>query len=195
MKKFFNLSVLAVSIIVAVAAAACGNTCATKSENIDGVEWYVTVNKAMAFRDSITGVVTDYKYTVADTAAVNEILSGIMPCAGCCGFGWTVPGSDGSIWLVAYQDEPLLTERVTEAWPIPSYDGDIQVSFKFADAKKWAAITKENIGQRLAVFVNGRLMNAPQVNSEITSGNCAVSIPADMVHDYLPNLDLEKIRQ
>lgn len=30
-------------------------------------------------------------------------------------------------------------------------------------------ITQENIGKPLAVFVNGLLMNAPQVNSEITS--------------------------
>ena len=74
-----------------------------------------------------------------------------------------------------------------------SYDGNIQVAFKFADAKRWETITQENIGKRLVVFVNGQLMNAPQVNSEITLGNCSVSIPAEMIHEYLPNLDLEKL--
>jgi hypothetical protein len=44
-------------------------------------------------------------------------------------------------------------------------------------------------------FVNGQLMNAPQVNSEIESGRCSVSIPTNMVKDFLPNLDLEKIKQ
>lgn len=34
-----------------------------------------------------------------------------------------------------------------------------------------------------------------RVNSEITSGSCSVSIPADKIHEYLPNLDLEKLKQ
>lgn len=195
MKTIVNLGALAVSLIVAVVATACGNTSAVKSENVDGVEWYVTVNKAVAFNDSVTGIATDYRYTVADTARVNEALSGIKPEMGRYRFGWTVPSADGAIWLVAYGDEHLLAGNVTvtEENYIPSYGGDIQVAFRFADAEKWAEITRENIGQRLAVFVNGRLMNAPQVNSEIESGNCAVWIPADMVHDYLPDLDKEKL--
>lgn len=45
------------------------------------------------------------------------------------------------------------------------------------------------------IMVIFALMNAPQVNSEIESGNCSVSIPADMIHNYLPNLDLEKLKQ
>ena len=52
-----------------------------------------------------------------------------------------------------------------------------------------------HIGKRLAVFVNGQLINAPQVNSEIESGSCSVSIPANMATEFLPNLDLEKIKQ
>lgn len=63
------------------------------------------------------------------------------------------------------------------------------------DAEKWATITRENIGKRLALFVNDQLMNAPKVNSEIESGRCSVSIPANMVKDFLPNIDLEKIKQ
>lgn len=78
---------------------------------------------------------------------------------------------------------------------MPSYSGNIQVAFKFADADKWATITRENIGSRLAVFVNSQLMNAPQVNNEITSGNCSVTIPGDMIKQYLPDIDLEKIKQ
>lgn len=44
-------------------------------------------------------------------------------------------------------------------------------------------------------FVNGQLMNAPKVNSEIESGRCSVSILANMVKDFLPNLDLEETNQ
>lgn len=193
-KKIFLLATF-VSIIMAVAATACGKASTTKTEKVDGVEWNVSVRKAVQFNDSLTGVSTDNKYTVADTASVNEKLPGVKPEN--LTLDWTLPSSDGTIWLVAYESEPVLSEKatVTEANSIPAYGDDIQIGFKFSDAEKWAKITRDNIGKRLAIFVNGQLMNAPQVNYEIMSGNCAVSIPAIMVKDFLPNLDLEKIKQ
>lgn len=174
---------------------ACGKTSTTKTEKVDGVEWNVSVCNAVQFNDPQTGVDTDNNYTVADTAAVNEKLLSIKLEK--LTLDWTIPGTDGTIWLVAYESEPILSEKVivTEANSMPSYGGDIQVGFKFPDVEKWATITRENIGKRLAVFVNGRLMNAPRVNCEIESGSCSVSIPANMVKDFLPNLDLEKIKQ
>ena len=192
-RRFLFASV--VSIIIAVVSTACGKTSTTKTEKVDGVEWNVSVCNAVQFNDPQTGVDTDNNYTVADTAAVNEKLLSIKLEK--LTLDWTIPGADGTIWLVAYESEPILSEKVivTEANSMPSYGGDIQVGFKFPDVEKWATITRENIGKRLAVFVNGRLMNAPRVNSEIESGSCSVSIPANMVKDFLPNLDLEKIKQ
>lgn len=195
MARLLNLSALLVSIALAVAATACGKTSTTKTEKVEGTEWNVTVCKAAPFDDTLTGINTDTTYTVADTATINQKLIGIKPEN--LTIEWTIPSADGKIWLVAYANEPILSETVavTEANSMPSYEGNIQVAFKFADAKKWETITQENIGKRLALFVNGQLMNAPQVNSEITSGSCSVSIPADMIPDYLPNLDLEKLKQ
>lgn len=192
-RRFLFASV--VSIIIAVVSTACGKTSTTKTEKVDGVEWNVSICNAVQFNDPQTGVDTDNNYTVADTAAVNEKLLSIKPEN--LTVDWTIPGADGTIWLVAYESEPILSEKVivTEANSMPSYGGDIQVGFKFPDVEKWATITRENIGKRLAVFVNGRLMNAPRVNCEIESGSCSVSIPANMVKDFLPNLDLEKIKQ
>lgn len=192
-RRFLFASV--VSIIIAVVSTASGKTSTTKTEKVDGVEWNVSICNAVRFYDPQTGVDTDNNYTVADTAAVNEKLLSVKPEN--LTLDWTIPGTDGTIWLVAYESEPILSERVivTEANSMPSYGGDIQVGFKFPDAEKWATITGESIGKRLAVFVNGRLMNAPRVNSEIESGSCSVSIPANMVKDFLPNLDLEKIKQ
>ncbi len=186
MIRIISLQALLVSVL---AVTACGKTSNTKIEKIEDTQWDVTVNKVILNIDG------DGQYTVADTAQINKELKK-MPHSENITIGWTIPSADGSIWLVAYENEPILTEKVTvtEVNFIPSYGGDIQVAFKFADAKKWEAITQDNIGKRLAVFVNGQLMNAPQVNSEITSGNCAVAIPADMIHDYLPNLDLEKLK-
>lgn len=190
MTKLLKLPALLISIALAVVATACGNTSTTKTEKVEGTEWNVTVKKVAQDIDSYA------QYTVADTAQVNKELKA-LPHNPNITIGWTIPDADGKIWLVAYENEPLLSEKVavTEANSMPSYDDNIQVAFKFADAKKWETITHENIGKRLAVFVNGQLMNAPQVNLEITSGSCSVSIPADMIHEYLPNLDLEKLKQ
>lgn len=189
MTRLLRHPALTVCIVLAVAAIACGKTSTTKNVMVEDTEWNVTVNKAVQFFDTITGINTDAKYTVADTSAINQKLLGVKPEN--LTLGWTIPWADGRIWLVAYENEPILSEKValTEANSLPSYDGNIQVAFKFADAKKWERITRENIGKRLAVFVNGQLMNAPQVNSEISSGSCSVSIPADMIHEYLPDLD------
>lgn len=195
MPKRLTLPALLVSIVLAVAATSCGNTSTTKTEKIDGVEWNVTVRKAVQFYDTLTGVNTDKNFTLADTAYINQQLLGIKPEN--LTLEWTIPSADGSIWLVAYENGPIISENVSviEANTMPSYGGNIQVAFKFADADKWAAVTRENIGGRLAVFVNGQLMNAPQVNSEITSGNCSVTIPDDMIKQYLPDIDLEKLKQ
>lgn len=182
-------------IILFAASTSCGNIGTVKSEKVEGTEWNVTVNKVVAFNDTVFGVVTDYNYTVADTSRINAALKNLPHC-GNVTICWTLPSADGSIWLVAYDNEPLLSEKVTvtEVNSMPNYGGDVQVAFRFPDAGKWEAITAENIGQRLAVTVNGQLMNAPQVNSAITSGNCSVSIPSDMIHDYLPDLDLAKLK-
>ena len=195
MEKLLKLPALFIGVAHAWTAIACGNTSTTKTEKVEGTEWDVTVKKAVQFNAPLIGVNTDVEYTVADTAAVNEKLLGIKPEN--LTLEWSIPSSDGRIWLVAYESTPILSDvvKVTEVNSIPSYGGDIQVAFKFADAEKWGTITQDNIGKRLAVFVNGQLMNAPQVNTEITSGSCSVSIPADKIHEYLPNLDLEKLKQ
>ena len=190
MKRLLKLPALLVGIALACTTIACGNTSTIKTEKVEGTEWNVTVKRVIQDIDG------NGQYTIADTAQVNKGLKA-LPHNPNITIGWTIPSADGKIWLVAYENEPILNEKVkvTEANSIPSYGGDIQVAFKFADEKKWETITQENIGKRLAMFVNGQLMNAPQVNSEITSGNCSVSIPADKIHEYLPDLDLEKLKQ
>lgn len=186
MARGHNILPLILSILVPVLASACGNT-----------EWNVSVHRAIVFNDSINGVDTECKYTVADTARVNEAILRIKPEVGQFTFGWTIPRADGTLWLVAYDSTPLLSEKVsvTDANAIVTNGEGIQVVFKFPDAKQWETITRENIGKRLAVIVNGQLMCAPQVNTEITSGNCAVSIPAARIHDYLPHLDLDELKR
>lgn len=195
MAKSLNRLALLAAIATAAASSACGNASAGKTEKADGTEWNVSVCRVVELNDSMAGI-SGYQFTVADTAAVDQALGGIVLDRG-YSIGWTVPSSDGAIWLVAYEQEPILSEtvRVDAVNSIQSYGGDLQVAFKFPDAAKWEEITKSNIGKRLAVMVNGRLTNAPQVNCEITSGNCSVTIPAEMIAGFLPNLDVEKLKR
>ena len=190
----YVISLFAGTAILATTTS-CTNKNSVKTEILESVEWNVSIYKSVQFNDPFTNVSTEANYTVADTASVNERLQSVKPEN--LTLDWTIPNADGTIWLVACEGEPLLTETVAvnEANSIPAYGDNIQVAFKFSDAPKWARITGKNIGRRLAVIVNGQLMNAPQVNSEITSGNCSVSIPAEKIHEYLPNLDLDKLRQ
>lgn len=197
MAKIINLSFLVGCVASAAIGMACGRTGATETEKTDRddeVVWNVTVHRAVQFSDSLTGVSTDAYYTVADTAAVNEKLRSVRPEN--LTLGWTVPWADGVIFLVAYENEPVLSEKVkvTEVNTIFSYGDDVHVAFKFPAADKWAEITRKNISKRLAIFVNGQLMSAPQVNTEIEHGNCSVTIPASGVRNYLPDYAPERVR-
>ena len=79
MTRLLKLSALLVGIALAGTAIACGNTYTTKTENVEGTEWTVTVCKSVLFNDSLTGVNTDARYTVADTATINQKLLGVKP--------------------------------------------------------------------------------------------------------------------
>lgn len=180
-------------IAIAAMATACGGASTAEAEDVEGIEWNVTVRRAVQFDDSLRGISTDRSYTLGDTASVNEQLMSVK--AENLTLEWTVAATDGTIRLVAYESEPILSEKVkiTENNSIMSYGGDIQVAFKFPDVDRWATVTRQNIGKRLAIFVNGRLMSAPQVNTPIESGSCSVTFPAEVKDDYLPNFDLENV--
>ena len=181
--------------ILLLVTAACGNTSTSKSTKISDTQWDVSVHRVPVFDDTIQSMIFDSLYTIADTAQVNALLKELhLPNN--ISVDWTIPNADGTIWLVPYEKDPLLSEKVTltEATPINEYDETISVAFKFTDTAEWARITANNIAHRLAVVVNGQLINAPVVRNEIPSGNCSVAIPTEMIHNYLPELDLETLK-
>jgi hypothetical protein len=55
---------------------------------------------------------------------------------------------------------------------INGFQGDLQIEIKFTSAgrEKFAKVTREHLHQRLAIIVEGRLLSAPNIQSEITSG-------------------------
>lgn len=187
-------------IAIAFAGIACGKIQTKDSEAQDEAqefEWNVTIRKGVQLSDSLKGVNVNRFYTAADTAAINKKLMEIKPEN--LTFEWFICdepyyGSDELFTLVAYENTPLISENVTVTPEWSTYeDNVIDVRFHFSDADKWAAITRENRGNPLALFVNGHFICAPIVQDVIEYGNCSVLIPKHRVQDYLPNLDLKKL--
>lgn len=60
-----------------------------------------------------------------------------------------------------------------------SYDSlgrpQIQFEMNIEGAKEFAKITKENIGKRLAITLDGEVQTAPSINTEIPSGNGVIT--------------------
>ena len=51
----------------------------------------------------------------------------------------------------------------------------IQITFTDAGAKRFAKVTRQNIGKRLAIIIDGRLYSAPMIKSEIRGGQAEIS--------------------
>jgi len=60
-------------------------------------------------------------------------------------------------------------------------------STRKADAERWAKFTERNIGRIVVCELNDKIVMAPKVNTEITSGACAVS-GLHLSNSYINNL-------
>ena len=72
---------------------------------------------------------------------------------------------------------PLEGDVVTDARD--SYDQYnrpcVTMSMNTEGSRRWAALTKQNIGKAIAIVLDGYVYSAPNVNSEITGGNSEIS--------------------
>ena len=129
----------------------------------------------------------DYK----DTATVNHILNlkevkEILPRD--LKLMWGVKASDmdatGHIFeLYAIRSSerngraPLEGDVITDARN--SYDQYnkpcVNMSMNTDGSRRWAALTKKNIGKEIAIVLDGYVYSAPRVNSEITGGNSEIT--------------------
>ena len=57
----------------------------------------------------------------------------------------------------------------------PSANPTVNIEFSAVGAKKFAEITKRNIGKPLAIFLDNRLLTAPIVQTEIPDGKAVIS--------------------
>jgi len=54
--------------------------------------------------------------------------------------------------------------------------------------KQFAEITRQNIGKRLAIVIDGKLVSAPRINSEINSGDGEMEISGNLSEQEAKNL-------
>ena len=67
--------------------------------------------------------------------------------------------------------------RIKKATPSPSEYGDghiVSIEFDEQGAKTWADFTTANVGERVAILINGRVLSAPSIQSPITGGTAQI---------------------
>lgn len=97
---------------------------------------------------------------------------------------------------VIYYLKPALMAETVKPESVeykPEFDGRAIVSFRFADREGWARATGCNIGNRLALEVNGKIVHAVMVLDKIMNRRCSVFLTEEEVKEFLPGTDAEKL--
>ncbi len=68
-------------------------------------------------------------------------------------------------------------KHITRAEPVSDRYGQIKISLAFdsAGAKRFGEVTRANVGQRLAIILDGKLYSAPNINEAIENGSAEIS--------------------
>ena len=180
----------AVSAKDSLAAALKGETAAASSANIEELKKEHPLLAVLQLNQSGVGCIVGYA-DYKDTADVNRILNmkavkEVMPRD--LKLMWGVKASDmdktGRIFeLYAIKSTerngraPLEGDVVTDAKD--EYDQFnkpcVSMSMNTEGSRRWAALTKKNIGKEIAIVLDGYVYSAPRVNSEITGGNSQIT--------------------
>ena len=129
---------------------------------------------------------------VRDTAEINSIIYSelakqIIPAD--CKLLWSAKAEDG---LTAKNIFGLYAIRVTSSNGRAPLEGDVvtsardqfdnftgkpevSMSMNRDGARRWAALTKANVGKAVAIVLDGVVYSAPRVNSEIDGGQSSIS--------------------
>lgn len=189
-----------------VTLAACGSKSqgADVEPEVPRVEWNVSVNEPITREHALlqgpnmkdneylqsvlhTGMgVCDVSDTVRVGGLMRERAADLTEFD--LTYGWLELEDSADCDLVIYNRKPLIDEDVVveDICSMPEDDMNVLVLFKFADALKWKHITEAYTGKRLAIVVNGEIVNAPIVNSRIDSGSCSVVLPMRVAGRFLP---------
>lgn len=123
------------------------------------------------------------------------------------GSGSSRMGVSGSLTVGVYEVEEkngsydtvspcLLEERVSvsELIRYSGEDNKITMPFKFSDTEKYAEITESNLGERIAISVNGKVVSVPVVKARLDDGACSVVLSEKEVTELFPSVDPEDFK-
>jgi hypothetical protein len=86
-----------------------------------------------------------------------------------------VATQDGAMWLKP--GAPITRQMVADAAPTVDRAGHPLVRFRLTPngARRFAALTNDHIGQRVAILVNGRVLSAPLIKQTVSGGAGEIS--------------------
>ena len=124
--------------------------------------------------DHLMAMLGDGEYYVSqDTASVNAALAQVQfPSS--LAYDWVVR-SDMPPELLFFAASPQMEEDVMVTAYVPGDQPDeVQVSLSLKDAARWSQVTAANAGRRLAIVVNGVVVNAPLVTGPVDGGTLTI---------------------
>lgn len=71
-------------------------------------------------------------------------------------------------------DRSSLKSAAVEKDPLTGAS-EVQLTFTDQGAKRFAEVTRDHVGQRLAIVIDGKVHSAPKVMAEIPGGKVAIS--------------------
>ena len=71
----------------------------------------------------------------------------------------------------------LLDESSLSSATLDAASPTVQITFTQAGGEKFGKITREHVQQKIAFLLDGQVLSAPQINSEISGGVCMIAFP------------------
>jgi preprotein translocase subunit SecD len=73
----------------------------------------------------------------------------------------------------------------------------VNLEFTQAGARQFAAVTRDNVGKRLAIVIDGKLYSAPRIATEISGGAAEIAgaFTPQQAHDLAARLNGTPVRQ
>lgn len=66
--------------------------------------------------------------------------------------------------------------------------------FTFSDTAKYAELTGNSLGKRIAISVNGQVVSTPVVKMKIENGACSVVLDEAQRKALFPNINIEELK-
>ncbi len=84
---------------------------------------------------------------------------------------------EGSLYFIKKHAEPVRGSDVTKAWAtVGTYGGfEVQLAFNSAGAKAFGDVTGANVGNLMAIMLDGKVYSAPEIKDAIRGGNCQIT--------------------